>query len=87
LTDGGEFCGWWVFLYSGLDAYIGAPLDYIILNTKEPCFNIASDFSVGDNLFIVVEGDPGGFYCSQYVAPPYFWVPVFTRYGGFVVTE
>jgi hypothetical protein len=62
----------------------------VSLITQESCFNIPPEFSVGDELFIVVAGHVfGNGYMKCLYAIPIFdqWLPGFLLCSSFVVTE
>lgn len=72
-------CGWWVYFHSG-DTVVA---DY----TFETCVDIPPEFSPGDEIFIRINGDWGGIKCAYDWFASVPWVPGFTLFGDFVVTD
>ncbi len=73
-------CGWWVYFDSG-DVQGSA-------YTYEPCVEIPEYFAPGDEISIRINGDEGGIKCSWVdVFQRIPWVPGYTLFGSFSVTE
>jgi hypothetical protein len=73
-------CGWWVYFQSGDTS--GSTY------TWESCVDIPEHFVPGDEIFIRINGDDGGIKCHWVDEFQLFpWVPGYTLFGSFVVTE